>query len=269
MSHPRPLGRLRNEETDRAIELYPFAAPAPAAVERILHKPGWLPSHDQGREGSCVGHAVALERAIVNTAELPGRQWRRYDPIAIWRAAKAIDEWSFTKPEDDNGTSVRAAYEIARTVGLARVRTMKLGGLNGNPAPVYYRDGSRVDLDAGVSEYRWARTVDEIRAAIQARVPVAIGVSWYSGFDDPELRGRERWLPSLAKAGRVRGGHAVTLAGASDRRQAFYLVNSWGRDYPPVWLPYDVMGALLRRRGEAALVTDRPLLQALASGSPF
>ncbi len=255
-SHPRPLGRLIEDvETPRAIELYPFELEV-ATVERALHRPGWIRSHDQGREGSCVGHAVALERGITNTAELPGRAWRRYDPISIWRAAKAIDEWSFTKPEDENGTSVRAAYEIARTLGLTRVRTMRLE--NERPTPVLYRQAHRSpDPEAGVLEYRWARTVDQVRAGIAAGLPVVIGIEWLVGFDSPTLKGRERWLPLYKDGGNSRGGHAVTITAASDRRQAVSIVNSWGSDYPPAWMPYETLSALLTRRGEAALVTDR------------
>lgn len=253
----RPLGRIA-PETWEHVERYPFTAAAPETVERILRLPRWRVTHDQGREGSCVGHAIALERAIVNTeerrrAELP-YELTRYDPIALWRSAKAIDEWSFTRPEDDNGTSVKAAYEVARTHGLYRVRAMRL--VDDRPVPV--RVGSEPELGAGVAEYRWARTVDQIRAAIAAGAAVAIGVDWHTGMDAPlERRRGEWWLPDVGELGRVRGGHAVTLYGASDRRAAFRLCNSWGRDYPLVWLPYTVMELLLVRRGEAALVTDR------------
>lgn len=251
MSIARPLGRIA-PATWEHVERYPFAAPTPERVERILRLPRWRVGkypHDQGREGSCVGHAVALERAITNAAELG--HGVRYDPIALWRAAKAIDEWPATKPDDDRGTSVKAAYEIARTVGLARVEHMELE--NGRPRAVGAQAPSAA---AGVSEYRWARTVDETRAAIAAGVPVAIGIDWFTGFDTPIARGSEFWLPA-SSLGRVRGGHSVALYGASDRREAFRLANSWGKSYPLVWMPYAALEQLLARNGEAALVTDR------------
>lgn len=256
-----PLGRLRDEETDRAEELYPFTAAAPATVERILSIPRWhRSSHDQGREGSCVGHAVSLERAIVNRAELKAAGVKlsnpvRYDPISLWRAAKGIDEWSFTKPEDENGTSVRAAYEIARTRGLVPVRSMRV--VNGKPVPSLTRRGLEFDPSAGVLEYRWARTVDAVRAAIAEGKAVAIGVDWHTGFDSPISKGREWWLPEIASSGRSRGGHSTLLYGASDRRDACRMANSWP-GYPLVWMSYAVLEYLLGRRGEAALVTDAP-----------
>jgi hypothetical protein len=255
-----PLGWRRELESDRAEELYPFAAPIPAKVEKRFTLPGWIETHDQGREGSCVGHAVALERSLVNTAQLrPGsRAYRRYDPIKLWRAAKDVDEWTYTKPEDDKGTSVRAAYQIAHEQGLYRVRSMKVEA----GRPVAVGEHGSPDASAGVAAYRWARTVDDVRAAIGAGAPVAIGVQWFSGFDEPQelrtgwRRRKEFWLPLPANAGRVRGGHSVCLAGASDRRGAFLLVNSWGPDYPPAWMPYAMLEELLRQRGEAAIVTD-------------
>jgi hypothetical protein len=49
----------------------------------------------------------------------------------------------------------------------------------------------------------------------------------------------------------------VCVYGASDRRQAFAVKNSWGRSYPLAWLPYEVMVELLREDGEATVITDR------------
>lgn len=256
----RPLGRLEPSDWVH-VDRYPLSAVLPATVDVVelnLRLPGWLASHDQGREGSCVGHAVALERAITNRAQLVGQGIRRtvrYDPLDVWNEAKRVDEWDYTNPGDNNGTSVRAAYQVAAELGLAPVRSMRLEG--GQPRPVGAKPR---DPLAGVAAYRWATTVDEVRTAIANALPVAIGVAWFTGFDSPEQRGREWWLPQPAprgQLGKVRGGHAVCLAGASDRRQAFRLVNSWGPDYPRVWLPYPTLHYLLDKGGEAAVVTDR------------
>lgn len=254
----RPLGRL--EPTDFVhVDRYPLGEVLPTTVdtvERLLQLPGWRTSHDQGHEGSCVGHAVAIERAMTNRAQLVALGKRvtvRYDPLDVWNRAKAIDEWDYTKPGDQHGTSVRAAYAAVAAEGLRPVRTMRLDA-NGNPTVVGARE---LDVSAGVAAYRWASTVDEIRTAIATGLPVAIGVAWFRSFDSPSLEQRAgAWWIKNASGG-VRGGHAVTLYGASDRRQAFRLCNSWGRDYPLVWLPFDVMALLLQRGGEAAVVTDR------------
>lgn len=252
----RPLGRLEPSDY-RHLALYPLTAVLPTTVdvvERRLPIPGWRMSHDQGREGSCVGHAVALERAITNRLQLvPPRRTVRYDPLDVWNEAKRIDEWDWTLPGDTNGTSVRAAYEVAATLGLSPVSSMRT--VDGVPRPFGAKQRDPVH---GVATYRWATTVDEARTAIANGLPVAIGVNWHRGFDTPTRRGYDHWLPTPAEGlGAVRGGHAVCLTGASDRREAFRLVNSWGRAYPLVWLPYETLGNLLAAGGEAAVVTDR------------
>ncbi len=49
----------------------------------------------------------------------------------------------------------------------------------------------------------------------------------------------------------------MCIYGASDARQALKLKNSWGRDYPLVWMPYSSMERLIDAHGEVAIVTDR------------
>jgi hypothetical protein len=258
-----PLGR--REPTDfEHVSKYPFSAVAPptvANVERVLRLPWWHWSHDQGREGSCVGHGVGLERAITNIAQAIvlqlAKAGRRYDTIDLWNEAKKIDEWSDTNPGDDNGTSVRAAYDICRDKGLCRVTFMRMGD---DGVPVPYRPKPR-DKAEGVERNRWARSSDEVRTAIAGGLPVAIGVNWYSDFDRPVSKpspagGTEMWIGE-DDLGRVRGGHCVCIYGASDQRQGFKVKNSWGREYPLVWLPYATLQRLIDEDGEVAIVTDR------------
>jgi hypothetical protein len=259
----RGLG-YRKPPDRRHEELYSIRAVLPtpvATVERVLALPRWHWTHDQGGEGSCVGHGAAMERAVTNTAQnrLLRLVWptRRYDPIDLWNTAKVVDGDPDTNPGDDNGTYVRAAYDVLRDRGARRVRSMRL--TDGVPVPVGARD---VDAAEGVAATRWARTTDEMRSAVAAGLPVTIGVDWYTGFDEPTQRtfshgGFEWWLPDVDHLGSVRGGHCICVYGASDRRQAFKVKNSWGRGYPLVWLPYATMTKLLDDDGEAALTTDR------------
>ena len=246
------------------VEKFPFSTVEPVAVDVVNHTmslPSWHWTHDQGHEGSSVGHGIAMERAITNTRQnrllqilYPGR---RYDPLFVWNEAKKIDEWPDTNPGDDNGTSVRAGYDVCRLKGLPRVTSMRLDE-EGNPYP--YKQ-TEVDVSAGISANRWARTVDEIRTALASNLPVAIGVNWYSNFDRPVGKpgsfGRTDYWIGEGDLKSIRGGHCLCIYGARDDKQAFKLKNSWGYDYPLVFLPYATMGRLLNEDGEAAIVTDR------------
>jgi hypothetical protein len=254
------LGRFIPDRWDH-IAKYAFSAVSPDTVdhvEKTLKLPYWHKRHDQGVQGSCVGHAIAMERAIANTAQnwllnTIGYKSRWYDPLDIWETAKEkYDEWDETRAGDDNGTSVYAGYDVARIEGIIRVKKMIIGS-DGKPLPIG-STGLR-DKAEGIEVVRWARSVDEVRTAISQGKAVVIGVNWYREASNPEKIGREYWIGRNGFS-QIDGGHAVTIYGASDRREAFKMKNNWF-GYPLVYLPYARMDQLLLEYGEAALVTDR------------
>jgi hypothetical protein len=160
----------------------------------------------------------------------------RYDAFWLYHEAQKVDEW---EGQGYSGTSVRAGCDILRTVGHRRIIRRRL------------RDPDPAD---GIAANRWATTVDDIRAAIAAGNPVAIGINWYSSFDNPQplaMDARNHWIATtgVANWGSLRGGHCVCIYGASDRRRAFAVKNSWGKEYPLIWLPYYAMGILLEQYG--------------------
>lgn len=162
--------------------------------------PRWWEFYDQGREGACVGFATSRMMTLLNRS--------RYTARWIWDRAKERDEWGDTNPGDDNGTSVRAAMEVLSTRGHVKWKS----------AYAAFDHTRRAHLtpspDTGISAFRWARSVDEMRAVLSSP--------------------------------------------AHDQRQAFPILNSWGRDYPRVvWCPYETMQRLITEDGEVALVTDR------------
>jgi hypothetical protein len=214
-------------------------------VEKNLRLPRWHRLHDQGKEGACVGFGLSMMMSILNETQAIADKLppyiHRYNAQWLWKEAKKIDEWEDTNPDDDNGTSVRAGADILRTIGHQRILRRKV---------------MDADIAQGIQENRWATTVDEIRSSINSNIPVAIGVNWYANFDEPSNEDGDNWI-GKGELGYVRGGHCVCIYGASDERQAFRIKNSWGCDYPLVWLPYTVMDRLLREDGEATLVVDR------------
>ncbi|MCA1571217.1 MAG: hypothetical protein LC798_13040 [Chloroflexi bacterium] len=275
--HSRPLGAVVPPD-DAHSRKYPFRAVArevaPLTAEQVAERlrggvvstlPSWHWSHDQGWiEGSCVGHATAMERAICNIAQnrlLNVRPFqRRYDPITPWRLAKGRDEWTETVAEDDDGTSARACYDVWREFGGWRITRMVLGA-DGRPRAPKVREPHAGE---GIEVNRWALTVDEMRLAFASGIPaIAIGTPWMSKFDYPIAKpgrfGRPEYhLPSDPAAfGPLRGYHETCLYGADDARGGFWLKNSWGRDFPLVLLPYETMEWCFTGWSDAALVTDR------------
>jgi hypothetical protein len=95
----------------------------------------WYLWYNQINEGKCVGEGGCRMMSIENRIT--------YDPTWLWNEAKKIDEWPDTNPGDNEGTSVRAAMDVVRTVGLVRKGEK-------TPRP-----------EDGILANRWATTVDE------------------------------------------------------------------------------------------------------------
>lgn len=195
--------------------------------------------YDQGKEGACVGFGESIAMSILNR--------KRYDAFWLYRQAQLIDEYSDTPPA--GGTSLRAGFDVLREIGHRPTRGSRSGD---------------AELDEGiVAVNRWLTTVDQVRTAIAAGMPVILGVSWYRGmYDTVEKRITksrvEHWVTPEAKWGRLVGGHCICAPLASDKRQAVGWLNSWGTSYHwPAWLPYSALERLLREDGECAVVTDR------------
>lgn len=100
----------------------------------------WWTFYEQ-RRGDCVGYSIARMMTLLNRT--------RYAAWLLYDEAQRIDEWDDTPPAD--GTSVRAGADVARSVGLRRVRA----GIVGAPS-----------LADGISANRWAGSVDEIAACL-------------------------------------------------------------------------------------------------------
>jgi hypothetical protein len=127
----------------------------------------WYSFYNQGAEGACVGFGSSRMMSILNK--------ERYDARWLWDRAKEIDEWPETNPGDNEGTSVRAAMDVLRTIGHKTIK--------GKPDP-----------KNGISANRWATNIDDLFSVLQNETYKKIGAipffnSW--GTDYP----RKVWMP--------------------------------------------------------------------------
>lgn len=236
------------------VDKYPMRAALPLEAPALppsvmLNVPRSMREvYDQGREGACVGFSQSWMMSILNRV--------RYGAGWLYREAQLIDEWTDTPPAE--GTSLRAGFDILRQRGHRQLRGQRL-----RPE----------DLEHGIAANRWATTVDEVRAALASGVPVNLGINWYRQFSNPQQSTRlddhgqpitefgiQRYdyFIGVGQWGQVDGGHAITVVGYDDNREAFALCNTWGFAYPfIVWLPYRSFERLMNEYGEAGIVTDR------------
>lgn len=105
----------------------------PDFVARIKSPHKW-------KEGACTGFGTARMLSHYNR--------RRYDPYFLYYEAQKIDEWP---GEGYEGSSVRAALDVARTLGAARIS-------RGAVRPP--------DLAEGISANRWATDTQDFLDAV-------------------------------------------------------------------------------------------------------
>ena len=236
---------------------------APFVVNHAIRLPDmqhYWPLYDQGREGACVGFGSSWMMTLLNR--------KAYAARTLYLEAQKVDEWMDTPPEE--GTSVRAAMDVLRSVGHWR-------SVYNRKTRLYEITGPHIE--DGVEANKWTSSVDDVRACIRADVPCTIGINWYSDFDNPHWdSGLKRWIIGRdhTKLGRIRGGHSVCIRAASDRHGLVGGINNWGapevamvamgadgltptlvNGYPLFWMPYETLQRVLSEDGECTVVTDR------------
>lgn len=216
-------GLGRRVDIDFRDKAYPMTAvlEAPEPERRYRY---WYPSGawwDQGRTGTCVGHAWGH---WVEDGPVTHRgQEHVVDPIEIYLACTKIDPW----PGNDNGdlnfgTSVRAGAKVLQSQGI-------------------------------ITEYRWAWDIDTVVKALLTTGPLVVGSYWYSGMYSLE---DGFWLRPTGS--RV-GGHAYVLNGINLDRDLIRIKNSWGRGWGRDGYGYisiSDMESLVTDSGEACLAVE-------------
>lgn len=152
------------------------------------------------------------------------RQWLSSAPLMtqggptaydIWSSARSLDEL----PGDDyNGTTVRGGAKALETLGY-------------------------------IKEYVWAYNAEMVRDFVLSTGTVVLGCNWYHGMTNTSF------LNYARPTGKYLGGHALLVCGFDHGKNAFRLVNSWGRSWGwngMAWIKFEHLNDLLVDSGEAA-----------------
>jgi hypothetical protein len=219
-----------------AAPIYTDYIPARVDLSRLLPPVG-----DQGGVGSCTAWAVGYAARAMYVSWLEGRDVSKPENIP---SPEFIYDSTNLKPGDCEGGS-----SIVRVVSF-----LKDGAPSLSEAP--YRDRNMLDAKCSrpsAEEGALKRdfftdtplsvdlsTVDQAKAELTQGHPVMIGAQIGSAFKhlqagavyEGEWKGyySQGFKQSVPHEQQL-GGHAITLVGFDDERQAFKLVNSWG----PKW----------------------------------
>ncbi|MGH3022546.1 MAG: C1 family peptidase [Gaiellaceae bacterium] len=221
----RPSRKVEEDWTFEVAAAADLVAAAPAVPSTKDLRADWWKIGDQGTTGSCVGWATAdsvLRWHFVKAGRLP--QTSLLSPRFIWMASKETDQF-ITRPTgfiETEGTSLKAALDIARKYGVVRDATLsfKSGKLYPGQANTFYAIAAQRKI---LAYFNLGRSLSNWRTWLATKGPIVtrlnVDDTWDLASDtDGEL---EEYLPET-----TRGGHAVALVGY--RPGSFIVRNSWG-----------------------------------------
>lgn len=201
---------------------------------------------NQGREGACVGYAIANElQARPSEVDLgPLADAELFATRRLYWEAQKIDPW-------DGGAYPGASPQYAGTSVLAGVKVAQSLGYFGS--------------------YRWTFTLEDLVNGLGRHGPAVMGLAWFDSCYAPNKDGFIRPMGNLV------GGHAIlaravkiewkedsaeeTFDDVHLDRSFITLRNSWGRwghkGSGDCFVTLRDMGTWLTRRAEAVFFDDR------------
>jgi hypothetical protein len=229
-----------------------YRAFLPASVDLSSHLPA---PGNQGKAGACTAWAVAYAARGYYTAALENRDIHLrkniVSPNYVYTLAKQLQNKKHCEP----GSNLYALVEVLKKGALSLLDYPYHDSDCDDPPAPETANGA-VDFRVRGLRLVDVKVIDDVKGALAQSQPVVIefhdGPTWQRHreggvFNDVVFDAtKETW-------------HAMTLVGYDERRQAFKLINSWGRgwgDHGYAWLGYDAFSARVRRA--AVLEVDPP-----------
>jgi C1A family cysteine protease len=196
---------------------------------------------DQSSIGSCVAHAT--DGALRYLRRSSGRREFRHSKLQMYYDGRVVENCV----ESDSGLEIRDMIKCVAEFGAAHERLWpyKIAKFKQKPPAKVYEDAERYQA----LEYQRVEIgVDHVKAALNMRFPVIIGISLFDSFESDEVSATGVVpMPDLEKESDV-GGHCMYVVGYGQRKDHFTVRNSWAADWGDggdCYIPYDYVGSPL------------------------
>ncbi|MDQ0780378.1 C1 family peptidase [Chryseobacterium sp. W4I1] len=183
---------------------------------------------DQGGEGSCVAWATAY--AATSALE--------YNFKGV--TAKRSPEYVFNQIQLGNcqGAYVSAGLNLIKNQGVSSWSEMPYtdGGCSTQPNASQKNAASTHKLTSWATVNK--TNISNVKTLLSMNLPIVIAVTVDDSFYDLDSSGSAIWTSHY---GQNYGGHAITVIGYDDAKQAFKVQNSWGNgwgDNGYFWIKY-------------------------------
>lgn len=214
----------------------------PSSVDLTPYLP---PIGDQGQTGTCVAwasgyYARTAADAVANNynpsqLSSPGNL---FSPKHIFTAIA-----DNLKGADCNGTQISVALDLMQNDGAATLAAAPFDNLGNCSSSLLQASWAADALNHKISNYRAVdKSVDAVKVELAKKNPVIFGARLPDQF--LSWQGGSQVLSGQATYNQNGGGHAMTIVGYDDAKQAFRIANScntsWG-DNGYIWIDYNYM----------------------------
>lgn len=234
---PRATGLVPDTEEDLQsaprVPVYRAFLPSRADLSKYFPPPG-----DQGSIGSCVGWAVGYAARAYYAAAVEGRNLK--DRSNIPSPQFIYDSIKQLGPCATAGAQISGALRLLKQGSLSLREYPSSSSVCAPPTPAQAARATdfRID-DWEIITPSSAQFLDQVKGLIYESRPVIIGMRLTPSFD--RLKAGEIYR-GRCKSDASCDSHAMVIVGYDEARQAFKLINSWGRDWGERgfgWLSYD------------------------------
>ena len=216
-----------------------FGTPDPEYLPATTDlRPEWGDILDQLDLGSCVSNSVAYAvRYCFRRQKLGDFTPSR---LFIYYNGRQIGGYPI---EEDTGLSIRDGYKaVARYSACGEHKWPYVPERFAERPPESCYDAARQH-----KTFRYIRLendVNQIKKCLKDGYPVSFGAALFSSFMSAETaRTGVVRVPDVEREERV-GGHAMTIIGHDDTKDAFLVANNWGETWGDggcCWFPYEYM----------------------------
>jgi cell division septation protein DedD len=233
--------------------------PLPAIVDLSAKMPA---VGDQGQEGSCVAWASAY---AMRGYEARLDVWSSVAPKSTVASNNFSPSFVYNQINGgrDGGSAIPTALTLLQQEGAATLADMPYvaGQYTTRPSAAALADAKNYKLATFGSIT--VSDLNSMKVQLAAGIPVILAINVYANFFG---LGANQVYTGIS--GPLEGGHAITIAGYDDTKQAFEIINSWGPYWGTAgygWISYGAMSKIaveaysaIDDHGAPSIVTPTP-----------
>ncbi|MES1225948.1 MAG: C1 family peptidase, partial [Bacteroidota bacterium] len=189
--------------------------------------------YNQGSLGSCTANALSAafqfgQKKQKKTTFMPSRLFLYYNERVIINTVNS-----------DSGAFIRDGIKSLNKKGICKESLWPYNEskFTQKPPQACYTEALKNQI---TSYQRITNNLNTMKGCLAEGYPFVFGFTVYESFMTPQVA-KSGVMPMPKANEEVVGGHAVTAAGFDDKKQAFWVRNSWGTGWGKsgyFWMPY-------------------------------